>query len=193
MTATVGTNSPMTPVPGPVPGTVMTPGYARAVAQMAYAWGWPMVNIQSRRLMYAQVPIKGRLGPMPVAPLNELAMLADYIDPNIRIVAHPNQDVVYGFGVLALDQEPVVVQIPDFGDRFWMYQICDQRTDSFAQGFHNLRHQAGLLSDGRPGAGKVTRHRASSTFGVHRPIPASLSHGPSWLTRPQTARRFNRF
>jgi len=49
----------------------MTPGYARAVGQMAYAWGWPMVNIQSRRLMYAQVPVKGRLGPMPVAPLVE--------------------------------------------------------------------------------------------------------------------------
>ena len=124
---------PMTPVPGPVPGTVMTPGYARAVAQMAYAWGWPMVNIQSRRLMYAQVPTKGRLGPLPVAPLNELALLADYVDPDIRIVAHPNQDVVYGFGVLALEKEPVVVQVPDFGDRFWMYQICDQRTDSFAQ------------------------------------------------------------
>ena len=97
----------MTPVPGPVPGTVITPGYTRAVGQMAYAWGWPMVNIQSRRLMYAQVPTKGRLGPMPVAPLNELAMLADYIDPDIRVVAHPNQDVVYGFGVLALEREPV--------------------------------------------------------------------------------------
>jgi hypothetical protein len=118
---------------GPVPGTVVTPGYARAVAQMAYAWGWPMVNLQSRRLMYSRVPTKGRLGPMPVAPVNELAMLADYIDPNIRIVAHPNQDVVYGFGALALDQEPVVIQVPEFGDRFWMYQICDQRTDSFAR------------------------------------------------------------
>jgi len=133
MTATVGTNSPMTPVSGPVPGTITTPGYAKAVAQMAYAWGWPMVNIQSRRLMYAQVPMKGTLGPLPVAPLNELAMLADYIDPNIRIVAHPNQDVVYGFGVMALDNEPVVVQIPDFGERFWMYEIADQRTDSFAR------------------------------------------------------------
>jgi hypothetical protein len=92
-----------------------------------------MVNIQSRRLMFAQVPMKGQLGPMPVAPINELALLADYINPDIRVVAHPNQDVVYGFGVLALEGEPVVVQVPDFGDRFWMYQICDQRTDSFAQ------------------------------------------------------------
>ena len=38
-----------------------------------------------------------------------------------------------GTGVMALDKEPVVVQIPDFGDRFWMYEIADQRTDSFAR------------------------------------------------------------
>jgi hypothetical protein len=120
-------------IQGPVPGTVMTPGYAKTVAQMAYVWGWPLVNLHNRRLMYSQVPAKGLLGPMPVAPVNELAMLADYIDPNIRVVAHPNQDVVYGFGMLALDKEPVVVQIPDFGDRYWMYEVADQRTDSFAE------------------------------------------------------------
>ena len=152
----------MTPVPGHIPGTVMTPGYARAVAQMAYAWGWPMVNIQSRRLMYAQVPLKGRLGPMPVAPLNELAMLADYIDPDIRIVAHPNQDVVYGFGIFALDQEPVVVQVPDFGERFWMYQICDQRTDSFASFGSPGRSQGNLFGfggDTRPAPVKGAENR----------------------------------
>lgn len=119
--------------PGPVANTVMTPGYARAVAQMAYAWGWPLVNLQSRRLMYEQVPVIGLLGPTPVAPVNQLAMLADYIDPDVRLVAHPNQDVVYGFGALALDKEPVILQVPDFGERFWMYQLADQRTDSFAQ------------------------------------------------------------
>lgn len=118
---------------GPVAGTVMLPGYAEAVAKMAYAWGWPLVNLQSRRKMYEQVPIIGLLGPMPVAPLNHLAMLSGYISPDIRIVAHPNQDVVYGFGALALDKGPVVLQVPDFGDRFWMYELADQRTDSFAQ------------------------------------------------------------
>ncbi|MFT7757873.1 UNVERIFIED_CONTAM: DUF1254 domain-containing protein, partial [Salmonella enterica subsp. enterica serovar Enteritidis] len=60
-----------------------------------------------------------------------LAMLTDYIEPDERLVACPNQDVVYGAGMLALDQSPVVVQVPDFGDRFWVYQIVDLRTDSF--------------------------------------------------------------
>jgi len=40
--------------------------------------------------------------------------------------------VAYGFGILALEREPVVIQVPDFGDRFWVYQLGDQRTDGFA-------------------------------------------------------------
>ena len=44
----------------------------------------------------------------------------------------PNQDTVYGAGFQTLDFRPVIVQAPDFGDRYWTYQICDQRTDSFA-------------------------------------------------------------
>ena len=60
-------------------------------------------------------------------------MLHDYITPDEKMVACPNQDVVYGFGPLAPGREPVVVQVPDFGDRFWVYQLCDQRTDGFAE------------------------------------------------------------
>jgi hypothetical protein len=61
-----------------------------------------------------------------------MAMLTDYIDPAERAVACPNQDVVYGGGPFAFDVSPVVVQVPDFGSRFWVYQIVDLRTDSFA-------------------------------------------------------------
>ncbi|WP_373426380.1 MULTISPECIES: DUF1254 domain-containing protein [Agrobacterium] len=50
-----------------------------------------------------------------------------------RWAACPNQDVTYGAGIAALDQAPVVVKVPDFGDRFWVYQIADLRTDSSAQ------------------------------------------------------------
>ena len=59
-------------------------------------------------------------------------MLTDYVTPTERDVACPNQDVVYGGGPLALDIEPVIVQVPDFGKRFWVYQVVDLRTDSFA-------------------------------------------------------------
>ena len=48
-------------------------------------------------------------------------------------MAGPNQDVVYGAGALALDVTPVVIQVPDFGDRFWVYQVVDLRTDGVVQ------------------------------------------------------------
>ena len=124
---------PTTKVPGPVPGTRITDAYARMVARDAYFWAWPMVNIYNRRLAFKGSPEVGLMnGVLPFAPLNLMAMLHDYIEPSQRSVACPNQDVLYGAGVAALDETPVVVQVPAFGTRFWVYQIVDLRTDSFA-------------------------------------------------------------
>jgi hypothetical protein len=65
--------------------------------------------------------------------IGQVGMLADYIDPGQNFVTCPNQDVVYGLGFFSLDEEPVVVQVPDFGDRFWVYALYDARTDQFAE------------------------------------------------------------
>jgi len=124
----------VTSVPGPVAGTRLTENYLRQIGGLAYLWGWPMVNMHNRKLILSKLPEPGLMGGIvPVAPMNQLSMLRDYIDPGERLVACPNQDVVYGFGLFLLDREPVVIQVPDFGDRFWVYQVVDQRTDSFVQ------------------------------------------------------------
>lgn len=68
-------------------------------------------------------------GVLPVAPAGRLSMLHDYIDPSETFVTCPNQDVAYGLGFFDLDKQPVVIQVPDFGKRFWVYAIYDQRTD----------------------------------------------------------------
>ena len=120
-------------MPRPVPGTRITEAYARMVAREAYFWAWPMVNLYNRRLAFRQAPSRGLMnGVLPLAPLNLMAMLHDYVEPDQRWVACPNQDVVYGAGVLALDESPAVLQVPHFGTRFWVYQLVDLRTDSFA-------------------------------------------------------------
>lgn len=120
-------------VPGTPPTTVMTKEYITMVARMAYLWGWPMVNQINRRAAFAQVPGPGRLGGvLPIAPTGYVGMLTDYIAPDQHFVTCPNQDTVYGAGFMALDKQPVIVQVPDFGTRFFTYQIVDHRTDSFA-------------------------------------------------------------
>jgi len=111
----------------------ITEEYAKLIGRDAYFWAWPMVNVYNRRLTYAPLDKPVKSGPLVKAPLNTFAMLTDYVDPAERIVACPNQDVVYGAGALAFDKSAVVVQVPDFGDRFWVYQMVDLRTDSFVQ------------------------------------------------------------
>lgn len=119
--------------PGPDIRVKITEAYAKQVGRDAYFWAWPMVNVYNRRLAYAPLKAPVKSGPLVMAPLNTFAMLTDYVVPEERIVACPNQDVVYGAGALALDKSAVVVQVPDFGDRFWVYQMVDLRTDSFVQ------------------------------------------------------------
>ncbi len=112
----------------------LSEAWVATVGRTAMVWAWPLVNLHNRLTAFAQLPAPGLMGGVvPVAPPNYVAMLHDYITPDEKMVACPNQDVVYGFGPLAPGREPVVVQVPDFGDRFWVYQLCDQRTDGFAE------------------------------------------------------------
>lgn len=121
-------------VTGPTPNTRLTEAYVRAVGRMAYVWGWPMVSMINRRAAITSVPEPGlRGGVLPNAPLNRVCMLTDYIPAGQRFIACTNQDVLYGIGFGDLDVTPVIVQLPDFGDRFWVSAAWDQRTDSFAQ------------------------------------------------------------
>ena len=100
---------------------------------MAYVWGWPLVNMANRSVAFSTLPGPGLIGGVVPAGFNTLTMMTDYISPDERAVACPNQDVTYGFGVSQLDMEPIVLQIPDFGDRFWVYPLYDQRTDEFSR------------------------------------------------------------
>ncbi|WP_198037055.1 DUF1254 domain-containing protein [Nocardia sp. BMG51109] len=118
----------------------MTEEFARQLARDVYVWGWPIVNAFHRRASFASAPEPGLVGGvLPAAPVGHVAMLSRYIDPSQRWVAHPNQDVVYGFGYGAVDRDPVVAQVPDFGNRFWVYALYDARSEEFS----NLGQQYG--------------------------------------------------
>ena len=127
---------PTTPaqVPGPFPGNTMPAAYVQLVGRMAYLWGFPMVNLHNRRIFFSKTPKPVLLGGvLPLAPVGYNAMLTDFIDPHVEFVVEPNQDTVYGGGFAALDKEPVVVQVPDFGDRYYVFGLYDQRTDEVAR------------------------------------------------------------
>jgi hypothetical protein len=156
-------------VAGPAPGTAMTKAYAQTVGRMAYVWGWPLVNAANRAAAMANAPEPGLLGGVVPVAHNRVAMLISYIAPNQNFVTCTNQDVVYGIGCFALDKEPIVFQVPDFGDRFWVYGLYDGRTDEFSQigkqygtkpGFYLM---VGPGWTGNPPAGITAVVRSSTT------------------------------
>ena len=112
----------------------MQPEYAKSIARAAYIWGYPMVNMMNRRAKLSQMPEPGRFqGVVPAAPTGYIGVLYDYIDPGQNFIACPNQDVVYGLGFQSLNDMPVVMQIPEIKDRFWVYAVYDQRTDQVGE------------------------------------------------------------
>ena len=80
-------------------GAQLTPEFVREVGRLAYFFAWPMVNIFNRYSAFLPV-IRPRLlgGIAPIAPINHLCMLNDYIDARQRYITCPSQDLVYGFG-----------------------------------------------------------------------------------------------
>ena len=120
-------------VPGPTPGP-MTKAYVQKVGRMAYVWGWPLVYVYNQRTELTKAPETALLaGMMPIGPMNQVVMLTNYINPRETFIAIPNQDVVYGLGWLSLAKEPVVLQVPDFGNRFWTFPVYDARTTEISE------------------------------------------------------------
>lgn len=177
---------------GPDARVKITAEYAKLVGKDAYFWAWPLVNMYNRRLHFAPVKEMTYVGPLMEPPLNRLIMLTDYGDPAERAVACPNQDVVYGLGALALDVSPVVIQVPDFGDRFWVYQAwtCGP-TASPSSARCTARCRVSTCWWGPTGR---ARCRGASRESSDLPRTAASSrHACSRTTRRRTSARSRRF
>jgi len=85
---------------GPAPGARFTPDYVSEIARFAYFWAWPLVNVFNRYIAFKRVRRPILVGGIaPVAPINHVAMLHDYIGWKERYIACPSQDLIYGFGI----------------------------------------------------------------------------------------------
>ena len=138
---------------GPASGARFTPDYVSEIARFAYFWAWPLVNVFNRYIAFKRVRRPILVGGIaPVALINHVAMLHDHIGWKQRYIACPSQDLIYGFGILDLAREPVVVQVPDFG----LLGLSGDRSQDrrFRQSWHDVRYEAGLLSAVRPRLGR---------------------------------------
>ena len=105
-----------------------SPEEAEAIATLAYGYGFPLVLMDVSREVVTAVPSAEALK----APINQFAHVPEFPDDTYHDIVSPNVDTLYSLAWLDLAAEPIVLRVPDLGDRYYLMQICDAWTDVFA-------------------------------------------------------------
>jgi hypothetical protein len=119
------------------------------IGVQAYIWGYPLVSQYNRFIGVSknqELHIKSVNGfdAVPGAPINHICFLSNYANPTERKIVAPNVDTLYGSTLLNLTKEPIVLRIPDMKDRYWIAEMCEYNTDTFAS--------PGLRRGSKPGS-----------------------------------------
>lgn len=93
------------------------------MVEEAYVWGLPIVS------MYRYMETMGTA----VNAINQLHHNRNLTPPGM-LVGNPNRDTLYSYGWFDLADGPIVVSLPDFDDRYFVWQL----TDMYAHNFHNV-------------------------------------------------------
>src|SRR4051812_47926943 len=94
---------------------------AAALGEEAFVFGLPLVYIGVQVDTNTNVarPVGGR------APLNQFAHFRTLPDASDQIVVGLNVDTLYSLGSFDVSQGPLVLSVPEMGDRYWLMQLID--------------------------------------------------------------------
>jgi hypothetical protein len=97
-----------------------------AIATEAYTFGLPLIlmDITRRQMIDASNPYG--------APENTFRHRSEFPDASFRDVVRPNADTYYSTANLDLQEEPIILSLPDTRGRYYMMPIMDAYTNVFA-------------------------------------------------------------
>ena len=119
-----------------------------AIAEEGYLFGYPLVLMDvSREVMTAvSRPDEFR------APINQFNVSTHFPDASFRDVVSPNVDTLYSSAWLDLSEGPIVLSLPDTGDRYYVMEMLDAWTNVFASpGTRTTGNRAGHFAILGPG------------------------------------------
>lgn len=100
------------------------------LAIQAWIYGYPLLTAAATKETMTAVP--ARDDDRRAAPTNQFVYMRRTPDASFTEVVSPNADTLYSSAWLDLSEEPLVLTLPDFGDRFWMVPILTAWSDVFA-------------------------------------------------------------
>ncbi|MGI8328492.1 DUF1254 domain-containing protein [Actinomadura scrupuli] len=110
------------------------------VAVDAWLFGYPLVLMELTRRVMTGTP---RSADDERAPMNRFHHLRTVPDATFTKVVAPNVDTLYSSAWLDVGPEPIVLSVPDMGDRYWMMPMLSGWTDVFAAPGSRTTGQAG--------------------------------------------------
>lgn len=117
----------------------LKPDEARALAQEAWVFGMPLVYIEKQIDLVSHVTKPEG----PFAPINQFAHYREFPDASNRSIVGLNVDTLYSLASLDLSQGPIVLSVPEMGNRFWIMQLIDA--------WNNVPHAPGSRTVGGKG------------------------------------------
>jgi hypothetical protein len=93
-----------------------------------YVYGFPLVLMDVTREVLTATPKAGEYS----APINQFARIRTYVSPDYKNVVRISVNSLWSFAFLDLDQEPMIVTVPDTGGRYLVMQALNMWTDDFA-------------------------------------------------------------
>lgn len=121
-----------TPVPATAataaPVAPMSAQELRDAAVDAYIYAYPLVLMEMTRraATNVQTPLAGR------APMNQFGHRTAYPDPRDTEVAWPSTDALYSSMWYDVTREPLIVHVPDAGQRYYLLSLHDMWSDMYA-------------------------------------------------------------
>ena len=106
----------------------LTEDEAAKIAADAYVYGYPLVLMDVSR----QVMTAVSKPTTTAAPINQFNDSKEFPDATFTNVVSPNADTLYSFSWLDLAKEPLVLSLPEMGDRYYLMQMLDGWTNVFA-------------------------------------------------------------
>lgn len=111
---------------------------AKALAILAYQWGYPLVRMEQTVRKYTTVE-PNMLPTSFRAPVNQIGWAKQLPGPKDTDMPTANNDTYYMSAVLTLD-EPFLLSVPDTKDRYYVIDIFDM--------YHNLTEYIGRRNTG---------------------------------------------
>src|SRR5262249_54822058 len=102
---------------------------AQSIAREAYIYFYPLVLMDVSRKHFTNIEAGKMFGR---GPMNTFSHARTFPPASFRGATHANFDTLYSVGWLDLTKEPVVISVPDTHGRYYLLQLLDMWTDSFA-------------------------------------------------------------